>query len=185
MAVTAGKYGGANLLFMDSRSALTLSIGALGGLAVALTAEVITVPIWVVFLTWASFFFVGGGVTGWVRSLSSNLVGVLIASASLYAAHLLGGGLWVTALAVGVGSAVMVQASWVPLLSTTPAVVVGFASTVSTVAGTGNTITVTSVSHPGLVAAMACLLGASFGLLSEYVANVLTRAPAKEGSPAQ
>jgi Protein of unknown function (DUF1097) len=173
---------------MDSRSALTLSIGVLGGLAVALTAEVITVPIWVVFLTWASFFFVGGGSqsgwAGWVRSLSSNVVGVLIASASLYAAHLLGGSLWMTALAVGVGSAVMVQASWVPLLSTTPAVVVGFASTVSTVAGTGNTITVTSIPHPGLVTAMACLLGASFGLLSEYIANVLTREPAKEGSPA-
>ena len=46
---------------MDSRTALTLSIGVLGGLAVALTAEVITVPIWVVFLAWASFFFVGGG----------------------------------------------------------------------------------------------------------------------------
>ena len=177
---------------MDSRSALTLSIGVLGGLAVALTAEVITVPIWVVFLTWASFFFVGGGVTGWVRSLSSNLVGVVIAAASLYAAHLMGGSLWVTAVAVGVGSAVMVQASWVPLLSTTPAVVVGFASTVSTVAGTGHAITVTTVSHPGLVAATACVLGASFGLLSEYRAAGLTREPAAaapaaptvEGSPA-
>jgi hypothetical protein len=60
---------------------------------VALTAEVITVPIWDV-LTWASFFFVGSGVAGWVRSLSSNIVGVIIASASLYAAHLLGGSLW-------------------------------------------------------------------------------------------
>lgn len=180
---------------MDSRSALTLSIGVLGGLAVALTAEVITVPIWVVFLTWASFFFVGGGVSGWVRSLTSNLAGVLIASASLYAGHLLGGSLLAVAVAVGIGSAVMVQASWVPLLSTTPAVVVGFASTVSTVAGTGNAITVTSISHPGLVAAMACVLGASFGLLSEFVAKVLTReteptpassesSPTTEGSPA-
>jgi Protein of unknown function (DUF1097) len=181
---------------MDSRSALTVSIGVLGGLAVALTAEVITVPIWVVFLAWASFFFVGGGSqsgwAGWVRSLSSNLVGVVIASASLYAAHLMGGSLWATAVAVGVGSAVMVQASWVPLLSTTPAVVVGFAGTVSTVAGTGSTITVTTISHPGLVAAVACLLGASFGLLSEYLATVLTRepadvaqaAPTTEGSPA-
>ena len=53
----------------------------LGGLAVAVTAEVITVPIWVVFLTWVSFFFVGGGVSGWVRPLSSNNVGVIIASA--------------------------------------------------------------------------------------------------------
>lgn len=177
---------------MNSRSALTLSIGVLGGVAVAVTAEVITVPIWVVFLTWASFFFVGGGVSGWVRSLSSNIVGVIIASASLYVAHLAGGSLWVTAVAVGVGSAVMVQASRVPLWSTTPAVVVGFASTVSAVAGTGNDITVTTISHPGLVAAMACVLGASFGLLSEVVAKVLTREPVTassgepttEGSPA-
>ena len=174
---------------MDSRTALTLSIGILGGLAVAFTAEVITVPIWVVFLAWASFFFVGGGTDGWVRSVASNLVGVVIASASLYAAYLMGGSLLVTAIAVGVGSALMVQASWLPLLSTTPAVVVGFASTVSTVAGTGNAITVTTISHPGLVAAVACVLGASFGLLSEYLANAMTKTtatetPSTEGSPA-
>src|ERR1700682_771458 len=175
---------------MDSRSALTLSIGVLGGLAAALTAKVITVPIWVVFLTWASFVVVGGGFAAWVRSLSSNIVGVIIASASLYAAHLLGGSLWATAVAVGIGSAVMVQASWVSLFSTTPAVVVGFASTVSTVAGTGHDITVTTISHPGLVAACACVLGAAFGLVSEYVAKVLTREPATpdqttaEGRPA-
>ena len=180
---------------MDSRTALTLSIGVLGGLAVALTAQVITVPIWVLFLAWASFFFVGGGLGGWIRSVSSNLVGVVIASASLYAAHLMGGSMLVTAIAVGVGSAVMVQASWSSLLSTTPAVVVGFASTVSTVAGTGNDVTVTTISHPGLVAAVACVLGASFGLLSEYLANAMTRTsadqpatsidrPPTEGSPA-
>jgi hypothetical protein len=164
---------------MDSRSALTLSIGVLGGVAVAFTATVITVPIWVVFLAWASFFFVGGGTAGWIRSVSSNLVGVVIASASLYAAELLGGSIIVTAIAVGVGSALMVQASWVGLLSTTPAVVVGFASTVSTVAGTGAAIVETSISHPGLVAACACVLGATFGIASEYLANAMTRtAPA-------
>src|SRR3954453_20045088 len=117
---------------MDSRTASTLSIGVLGGLAVALTAEVITVPIWVVFLAWASFFFVGGGIAGWVKSVASNLVGVAIASASLYAAYLMGGSLRGPPLARGIGSAVMVEASWVPLLATPPAVVVGFASTVST-----------------------------------------------------
>ncbi|WP_313676510.1 DUF1097 domain-containing protein [Mycolicibacterium sp.] len=176
---------------MDSRSALTLSIGVLGGIAVAFTAGVVTVPIWVVFLAWASFFFVGGGVAGWVKSVSSNLVGVVIATASLYAAHLMGGSLLVTAIAVGVGSALMVQASWVPLLGTTPAVVVGFASTVSTVAGRGHDVTVTTISHPGLVAAVACVLGASFGLLSEYLATVVTKPsttntaiPSTEGSPA-
>lgn len=165
---------------------MTLSIGVLGGLAVALTADVITVPIWVVFLAWASFFFVGGGVAGWVRSVSSNIVGVVIASASLFAAHLMGGSLLVTAIAVGVGSAIMVQASWVPLLATTPAVVIGFASTVSTVAGRGHDVTVVTISHPGLVAAVACILGASFGLLSEYLATVMTKsagAPATSSVP--
>jgi hypothetical protein len=85
----------------------------------------------------------------------------------------------------------MVQASWLPMLSTTPAVVVGFASTVSTVAGTGNAVTVTTISHPGLVAAVACVLGASFGLLSEYAATAMTKksatstqTPSTEGSPA-
>ena len=170
---------------------MTLSIGVLGGLAVAFTAEVVTVPIWVVFLAWASFFFVGGGVAGWVKSVSSNLVGVAIATASLYAAHLMGGSLLVTAVAVGVGSALMVQASWVALLSTTPAVVVGFASTVSTVAVRGHDVTESTISHPGLVAAVACVLGASFGLLSEYLANAITKTsatspvtPPIEGSPA-
>lgn len=177
---------------MDSRTALTLSIGVLGGVAVALTAEIITVPIWVVFLAWASFFFVGGGPTGWVRSVASNLTGVVIASASLFAAYLLGGSLLAVAVAVGVGSALMVRASWVGLLSTTPAIVVGFASTVSTVAGTGTDVTVTTISHPGLVAAVACVLGASFGLLSEYLATAMTAksatapdgTPATEGNPA-
>lgn len=47
-----------------------------------------------------------------------------------------GGALWVTALAVGVVSAVMAQTSWVPLLAT------------------------------------RCVLGASCGLVSEYLADV-------------
>jgi len=163
---------------MDSRTALTLSIGVLGGVAVAFTADVVTVPVWVVFLAWASFFFVGGGVAGWVKSVTSNLVGVVIATASLYAACLMGGSMLVTAIAVGVGSALMVQVSWVPLLATTPAVVVGFASTVSTVAGRGHAVTVTTISHPGLVAAVACVVGAFFGLLSESLATVMTESSA-------
>jgi hypothetical protein len=66
---------------------------------------------------------------------------------------------------------------------------------VSTVAGTGHDITITTISHPGLVAAVACVLGASFGLLSEYAATAMTKKPGEqrvrttettstEGSPA-
>ena len=57
------------------------------------------------------------------------------------------------------------------------------------VARIGNDVTVTTISHPGLVAAVACILGASFGLLSEYLATVMTTKASTEtvtteGSPA-
>ncbi len=121
--------------------------------------------------------------------MSSNIVGVLIASASLFAAYLMGGSLLVTAIAVGVGSAVMVQASWVPLLATTPAVVVDSPPRSPRSQDEATTVTVTTISHPGLVAAVACILGASFGLLSEYLATVMTTKASTEtvtteGSPA-
>jgi len=53
---------------------------------VAFTADVVTVPIWVVFVAWGSFVFVGGGVSGWVRSVSSNIVGATFGIAAEYLA---------------------------------------------------------------------------------------------------
>ncbi|PRC62670.1 DUF1097 domain-containing protein, partial [Mycobacterium sp. ITM-2017-0098] len=46
-----------------------------------------------------------------------------------------------------------------------------------------------SISHPGLVAACACVLGATFGIASEYLATAMTRTapashPGTEGAPA-
>ena len=38
---------------MRSKDALSVSIGVLGGLATLLTATLITVPVWVVFIAWA------------------------------------------------------------------------------------------------------------------------------------
>ena len=70
---------------MDSRTALTLSIGVLGGVAVAFTAAVITVPIWVVFLA-ISPLLVAVAVTialSWLHGLAcvSNRGGYLVAEA--------------------------------------------------------------------------------------------------------
>ena len=170
---------------MDSRTALTLSIGVLGGVAVAVTAELITVPIWVVFLAWASFFFVGGGVAGWVRSVSSNIVGVVIASASLYAAYLMGGSLLVTAIAVGVGSAA------------DGAGVVGAAVghhsrrrrrlRLHRVDGGRQGQRRHGHHHfpPRPRRRVACVLGASFGLLSEYLATVMTKKASTETAPTE
>jgi hypothetical protein len=103
-----------------------------------------------------------------VKSIASNLTGVAIASITVLVIHALGGGPVVSAIAVGVGSAAMVQASKIGLLSKIPATVWGFASTVGTVAATGHSITTASISNPALVAALAVVLGAVFGIASEY-----------------
>lgn len=164
---------------MRELDALSISIGVLGGVATLMTATVLPIPVWVIFIAWASFFILGGGTGGLLKSVASNLAGIVIASLTLLVIHLLGGGVAVAAVAVGVGSAAMVQASKISLLSKIPAIVWGFASTVGTVAATGRDITTTSLGNPALVAALAMVLGAVFGIASEYWGSAMTanRAP--------
>ncbi|WP_327099670.1 DUF1097 domain-containing protein [Nocardia vinacea] len=163
---------------MRQLDALSISIGVLGGTATLITATVLTVPVWVIFIAWASFFILGAGTAGLKKSIASNLVGIAIASLTLLAIHALGGGTAVAAIAVGVGSAAMVQASKIELLSKLPAIVWGFASTVGTVAATGYGITTASISNPALVTALAMVLGALFGIASEYWGAAMTAHPA-------
>lgn len=158
---------------MRSKDALSISIGVLGGVATLLTATLIKVPVWVVFIAWASFFVVGGGPSGFVRSLASNLTGIVIATLTLLVISGLDAGDVVAAIAVGIGSAAMVQASKIELLSVIPAIVFGFASTVGTVAVTGKAVDELSITHPSLMALTAMMLGAGFGIASEYLGAAL------------
>lgn len=162
---------------MRQLDALSISIGVLGGVATLMTATVLPIPVWVIFIAWASFFILGGGPGGMVRSIASNLTGIVIASLTLLVIHALGGGAVIAAIAVGVGSAAMVQASKISLLSRIPAIVWGFASTVGTVAVTGQDITTASISNPALVAVLSMVLGAVFGIASEYWGAAMTARP--------
>jgi hypothetical protein len=160
---------------MKKPEAMSLSIGVLGAVDTYLTAKLILVPVWVTFIAWASFFVLGGGRRGFVRSIACNLTGIVIASATLWAIALSSAGAVLAAVFVGIGSAAMVQASKVPLLSTTPAIVLGFASTVGTCVATGKPITTPGLDNPTLVAAVAMLLGDGFGLASELIGNALEK----------
>lgn len=160
---------------MSEKNALTLSIGVLGAVAVWLTAFLIQVPVWVVFIAWASFVILGGGPRGLLRSAASNLTGIVIASLCLLVAQQADLGAWLTGVVVGIGSALMVAVSRLPLLSAIPAIVWGFASTVGTTAVTGREMLYSdSIGHPVLIVVTAMLLGGLFGLASEALANVLT-----------
>lgn len=171
---------------MKKPEAMTLSIGVLGAVDTLLTATLIRVPVWVTFIAWASFFTVGGGKDGFKRSLACNLAGIAIASATLLVIALLDAGNVITSLCVGMGSAAMVQASKLPWLSATPSIVFGFASTVGTMVATNTKITTLGIDNPTLYAAVAMLLGACFGYLSELWGNAMahesTTMPAHEAS---
>ncbi|MEB3226763.1 MAG: DUF1097 domain-containing protein [Synechocystis sp.] len=167
---------------MKQSEALTISIGVLGGVDVFLTATVIPVPVWVTFTAWASFFIVGGSVRGFIKSISCNMTGIIIAALSLWAIDLIGPSPLVAAICVGIGSAAMVQASKLPFThGITPAIVWGFSQTVGTVAVTGLSVTAAPPNNPVLIAIAAMILGNIFGYLSEAWGKAMTTAPAMAG----
>ena len=63
---------------MKKSEAYTVSIGVLAVADTWLTATVFPVPVWVTFIAWASFFVLGAGRAGFVKSVASNLVGAVI-----------------------------------------------------------------------------------------------------------
>lgn len=161
---------------MPSRLADTLAIGVLAGLSCLLTAYLIDVPIWVVFITWAAFFAAGGGVAGACKSLTMTGLGIISAVATLLLAGLLGGSPVAVAGCVVVGAGALVAIRNDDLLGFTPAGFFGFAATVGTIAATGIPVdSVPSMSHPAVTVAAASVLGTGFGLASQYLGAVLTR----------
>lgn len=160
---------------MKKLDAYSVSIGVLGAIDTYLTATLILVPVWVTFIAWASFFILGGKFSGLIQSVASNLTGIMIASLTLLTISILGENLVVAAICVGVGSAAMVQASKISLLTAIPAIVWGFASAVGTTIATGKPITTAGLENPGLVAAAAMILGGVFGYLSEVWGDAMCR----------
>lgn len=162
---------------MKKQEAYTVSIGLLAVLDTYLTATVLPVPVWVTFIAWASFFIIGGGNAGFVRSIASNLTGLLISSLVLLGIATVSQAPFFIAIVVGIGSAAMVQASKIPLLSILPAIVWGFASTVGTTAVGGKPMTTLDLTNPALITAVALITGASFGYVSEHLGDALTSKP--------
>ena len=159
---------------MSKITALSLSVGVLGMFSTLMTVTVWPLPVWILFLAWASSFFVGSGVTGLVKSVACNWTGIAIATATLLSVQSTDSGLLLS-IAVGIGSLVMVQVSRIPWISATPAIVFGFAMTVGTIAATGNGVTTTGFGHPALVAATTAAVGAMFGLASEWGAGLIEK----------
>jgi hypothetical protein len=160
---------------MPARVASTVSIGLLAGVSCLLTGFVIPVPIWVLFIAWASFFAAGGGVNGAARSMLMLVLGIASATATMLAITALGGSTWAVAGCVVLGAGVLVFITRDGLLNFTPAGFFGFASVVGTLEATGTPITAPiNFSHPVLLVLGAVILGTVFGLASEWLGGLVT-----------
>jgi Protein of unknown function (DUF1097) len=101
--------------------------------------------------------------------------GAVVGMLSVMAAGQLGGlGAFAAPVAVGIGAAVIVLAAHIPLLSTIPSSVYGFASVAGLIL-LGKDMTPMKAIVPTIA---SIVIGAAFGWVSEFIAGKLVKAPA-------
>lgn len=155
--------------------ALTVSIGLLAVVATWLflgPLAAMNLQIWQAFVAWACFFHSGGKGDGLKKTVVCMSLGAVVGMLSVMLAGQLGAlGSLAVPVAVGVGAAVLVLAAHVPLLSTIPASVYGFASVAGLIL-LGKDMTPTAAIVPTL---LSIVIGAIFGWLSETLGGKLTK----------
>jgi len=131
--------------------------------------------VWQAFIAWGCHYHSGGKLTGTRNTVACMSFGSVVGMAAILLAGQLGSiGQLAAPVAVGLGAAVIVLASSIPLLATIPASVYGFASIAGLV-----------LLSPGMAPASALVptilsvvIGAAFGYVSEVAANALAKQPA-------
>lgn len=169
---------------MDLVSALAISIGLLGGLATFffLSPVGMGLSIWAAFIAWASFYHCGGKVEGFQTSVLANVWGVLWGALTLSAVSMTGGadalGLpaW-AGICVAVGVGLMILGSKLPLLSSIPAAVYGYAAVVALalLTSSAGSVGVPGLENPAINIALSMVIGGGLGLLSERLVGLLKK----------
>lgn len=165
---------------MSAYLALAVSVGLLAVLdtwlfGVPLAA---TLPglVWVSFIAWGCFFQSGAGTKGLTTAVVGMSFGAIVGMVAILAlmGPFAGLGDLAGPVAVGLGAFVICLASRVPLLSTIPASVYGFAAVAGTtfLLGAGGTLNPVDALWRTVV---SVVIGALFGFVSELLANALTK----------
>ena len=166
---------------MPAVIALALSVGVLAVIDTwlfvgPLDGTLLTGLVWISFIAWGCHFHSGGGVKGSTTTVVGMSFGALVGMVAVMLASgpLAGMGAVGTAIAVGLGAAVICLASSLPLLAVVPASVYGFASIAGPIILRGDAPTAAI-----LPVVLAVVIGAAFGYVSEMLTNMLSRkAPA-------
>jgi len=155
--------------------ALTISIAVLATVATWLflgPLAAFQMQIWQAFIAWACFFHAGGKTDGATKTVVCMSFGALIGSLAVMLAGQLGGlGALAAPVAVGIGAAVIVLAAHLPVLSTIPACVYGFAAVAGLIL-LGKDMTPMGALFPTIG---SIILGAAFGWASEAIAGKLVK----------
>ena len=166
---------------MSSNSALAISVGVLGAIAAYLFLGPLggALAIWAAFIAWGCYFHCGGKEQGLQSAILNNAAGAVIGGLTLLAAGAAIGGsmpaaVW-PAICVGIGVAAMVLLANVPVFSSIPAQVYGFASVVAytLMKDAGGSLTAGSMENPVVVIVLSMIIGAVFGYVSEKIAGML------------
>lgn len=165
---------------MSAYLALAVSVGLLAVLDTWLfgvpLAAALPGLVWVSFIAWGCFFQSGAGTKGLTTAIVGMTFGAIVGMVAIMA--LMGPfaslGDLAGPIAVGLGAFVICLASRVPLLTTIPASVYGFAAVAGStflLAGAGTMNPVDALWRT----VVSVVIGALFGFVSELLANALTK----------
>jgi hypothetical protein len=170
---------------MSAYLALAVSVGLLAildtWLFVVPLAAVLPGLVWISFIAWGCHFHSGAGVKGMTTAIVGMSFGAFIGMVAVLLASgpLAGLGDFAAPLAVGLGAFVICLASKLPPLATIPASVYGFASIAGPILLAG--MTPVEAIIPTII---SIIIGALFGIVSEKLANALTRKAAEPAAVA-
>ena len=165
---------------MDLITALAVSIGLLGGVATYVFLSFgMGLQIWAAFIGWASYYHCGGQTKGLTDSIAGAVWGAIMAAAAFALMNVIGlPGALGAAVAVAITLFIMVMGAKVPILSSIPAAVYGYASTVAlTLLGKDELANLGGSLHavPAVNVAISMIIGAIFGYISQQLAGALSK----------
>jgi hypothetical protein len=172
---------------MDKLTALSLSIGALAGVATFLAVGPASgiFFIWAATIAWAAYFLLGATKEALVNTIVCGIFGVFMAWVTaillteIPSTATLGFPL-MAAITVAVAVVVMCLAASIPQLATIPASVLGYSSTFAYLLQTPDKLTQdvllgVSLSNPLLVISISIVVGTYFGQYSAQLAAKWTK----------
>jgi hypothetical protein len=134
--------------------------------------------VWIAFVAWGAHYHCGGKIKGTQDTIVCMSFGAIIGMLAVYLAGYLDAiGQFAAPLAVGIGATVIVLSSSLKFLAAIPASVYGFAAIAGLwlLGGPGLLGAETTVASALLPTILSIVVGAAFGIVSENVANALTK----------